>query len=422
MLRRAPTPLIGKLAEICGKQQRYANETLSLLASANHSSASVRHFLSSELVDVTTEGFVGNRYHPGSVFADEIEAIAVDEAKAAFKCSYANVQPHSASSANAAVLIELLEAGDTIMGLSLRSGGHLTHGANASFSGKLFHSCPYELTSGLIDYDHVRDLALQSRPKVIICGSSAYPRELCFETFSLIAKEVNAVLLADISHISGLVVAGLHPSPSGEAQIITTSTYKQLCGPRGGIILSDHDRIDSRPGRSLPKLLDRSIFPLTQGTPDIANVAAKAAALSYARTPEYRNLMQRVVNLANTMATKLTEKGFELVTGGTDTHMVLLDLSNTTLTGRQAEERLEQIGLLANRNLIPDDPLPPREASGLRLGTNALASRGFDENSVLEVVEVLTAALAPSPDLSRLSCRVSDLCTSFPLDSDFEGG
>ena len=422
MTTRAPTPLIGKLAEICSNQARYANNSISLLASANHSPSVVRHFLASNFVDVTTEGFVGNRYHPGARFADEIETIAIDEAKSAFNCAYANVQPHSASSANAAVLIELLKPGDTIMGLSLRSGGHLTHGARASFSGKVFKSVPYELSSGFLDYDQIRDAAIKANPSMIICGSSSYPRKICFDTFSLIAEEVGAFLLADISHISGLVIADLHPSPVSKAQVVTTSTYKQLSGPRGGIILSDHEWVQARANKPLFEALNHGVFPLTQGTPDIANIAGKAAALSLARTPAYRNLMNRVVDTSRDMAETLKENGFRLVTGGTDTHMILIDLSETNLTGREAELRLERIGVLANRNLIPGDKLAPSEASGLRIGTNAIATRGFDKTAVTELVSIITTALGRSPDLDGLQNRVLGLCRTFALEADFEGG
>jgi glycine hydroxymethyltransferase len=419
MSHASPLSTIERLEDICGQQTIAASNTLSLLASASYATDQVRQFSSSVFTSVTTEGYPGARYHPGSHFADEVESIAIEEAQKAFVSSYANVQPHSASSANAAVLMELVSAGATIMGMKLNSGGHLTHGSKASFSGKIFQSKPYELINGFIDYDQVRDLAIEAQPRIIICGASSYPRKICFDTFKLIADEVGAILLADISHISGLVIAGLHPTPLGRAHVVTTSTYKQLSGPRGGLILSDHDCLPDSPA-SLKKRLNHAVFPLTQGTPDISNIASKAAALSIAQTAYFRDLMQVVVELAKTMAASLEQAGFKLITGGTDTHMILLDLEAQSMTGKEAELLLEGIGILANRNLIPGDKRTAKETSGLRIGTNILAARRFNTRGIQELVDIFSDLLVEQKgDLNAkqyiLHQRVLTLCIEYPL-------
>jgi glycine hydroxymethyltransferase len=344
------------------------------------------------LTNLTTEGFPGDRYHPGCEFADEIEKYAIDQARSLFRSKYANVQPHSGTNANSAVLHRLLNRGDAILGMSLNAGGHLSHGASSSFSGRNYKSIKYGTVNELLDYEVIREIALRFRPKLIICGSSSYPRYIDFARFREIADEVGAILVADISHISGLVAAGLHPSPLPHAHVVTTSTYKQLYGPRGGLLLSSSSEI---PGHDEPivKLLNSSVFPLTQGTPDLSSIAAKAAAFSEAATPAFGLMMRKVVALAAVMAEEFLTRGYRIVTGGTDNHMVVVDLTEVGLSGRQVERALEDIGILANRNVIPSETRGPKLASGLRLGTNVLAYRGFTDVEIRKVVSIVDGVI-----------------------------
>ncbi|MBX6383267.1 MAG: serine hydroxymethyltransferase, partial [Microbispora sp.] len=382
---------------------RYQNDTLAMVAHASLADPSVLACGAAALANVTAEGYPGNRYHSGCAWLDEVESLAVERAKAAFGARYANVQPHSCSSANLAVLFGLLKPGDPVLGLHLDAGGHLTHGSPASVVGRHFTPVAYGVgPDGFIDYDQVRDLALRHRPKLIIAGASAYPRRLDYAVFRAIADEVGAYLLADISHIAGLVAAGVHPSPIDHAHITTTSTYKQLGGPRGGLILmgreSDAEGPDGR--LDLARLMQRAVFPRSQGTLNPAGVAAKARALDLVAKPAFTALARRIAADAAALARALAERGHRVVTGGTDTHMVLLDLSGSGLTGAAAEQALESCGILTNRNRVPGDRLPARVASGLRLGTNILAQRG------------LTA-----PDMDRcadLVCRVLAATTALP--------
>jgi len=391
--------------------------TLSLVASANYAPSAIREFSSSALTNITTEGYPGKRFHPGSHYADKVEELTCNLAQSVFDCSYANAQPHSASSSNLAVLLEVMKPGDPLMGLELNSGGHLTHGASASFSGKLFKSTPYTLCNETLNYEYIREEALKHRPKTIVCGASSYPRQISFRHFAEIANEVGAILLADISHISGLIIAGEHESPLGYAHVVTTSTYKQLGGPRGGLILSDRRFLPDMPQESLEKRLNKAVFPLTQGTPDIANMAAKAATLAYAGSQEFKSKMAKTITLATQLAEGLLANGFRLVTGGTDTHMVLVDLRNLQIDGKQAENRLEEIGVLANRNLIPGDPGTSSTPSGLRFGTNTLASRNFDEEGLTRVLDVLTASLKAkcSRENAALKREVQSICADYPI-------
>ena len=401
----------------------YEQRTLSLLASASYSPNSIRKFSASSLTNITTEGFEGARYHPGSSLADELELLAIDQAKEAFSCAYANVQPHSASSANASILLGFLNKNDTIMGMDLSSGGHLTHGASASFSGKFFRSQPYRLTNGLIDFEAIRTMALRFKPAAMICGASSYPRSICFKTFRSIADEVGAILIADISHISGLVIAGFHESPMEYAHFVTTSTYKQLLGPRGGLIMSQLKQDYAAHYKISKSAINKSVFPLTQGTPNLACIASKAAALSNARTKRFHRLMGNIVSLADHLARSLRDRGFTVVTGGTDTHMILLNLQPLKLTGLQAEQTLESIGILANRNLIPDDPLNPKVTSGLRIGTNMLAQRDFDFEGVRTLANILANVLVNDAERNTTAATdsVKALCEKFPINKKYSG-
>ncbi|WP_084964066.1 serine hydroxymethyltransferase [Thermoactinospora rubra] len=404
---------------------RYQNDTLAMVAHASLADPSVLACGAAALSNVTAEGYPGDRYHPGCAWLDEVESLAVDRAKAAFRARYANVQPHSCSSANLAVLFALLRPGDPVLGLDLDAGGHLTHGSPASVVGRYFTPVAYGVgPGGLIDYDQVRDLALRHRPKVLIAGASAYPRTLDYAAFRAIADEAGAYLLADISHIAGLVAGGVHPSPIDHAHITTTSTYKQLGGPRGGLILMGRD---SESRQDLVKLMQRAVFPRSQGTLNPAGVAAKARALDLVARPEFAALARRIAADAAALADALAGNGHRVVTGGTDTHMVLLDLSGHGLTGAAAEQALESCGILANRNRVPGDRLPARVTSGLRLGTNILAQRGLTPEDMHRCADLVCRVLKATKALpgtgfevdpgvrAQVSAEVADLCAAFPI-------
>jgi glycine hydroxymethyltransferase len=356
-------------------------DTLMMIAAASLASPSVLACEGMPTVSVTTEGYPGARFHAGCGVVDEIERLAIERAKAAFGARYANVQPHSGSSANAILTCSLLKPGDTLLGMEISAGGHLTHGARASMSGQFFRSIGYGVDeSGRIDYGQVERLAREERPRLIICGASAYPRTIDFRRFREIADEVGALLLADISHIAGLVVAGEHPSPIDHAHFTTTSTYKQLGGPRGGLILMGRDAGALAPDgkRTLVDVIQRGVFPFFQGTPNLAAVTAKARALALAALPEFRALARRIVADAQALAAWFAGHGYRLVTGGTDNHMVVIDLwSSRGITGVVAERALELCDVVINKNAIAGDTKSVHVTSGVRLGTNVLAQRGM---------------------------------------------
>ncbi|WP_455359117.1 serine hydroxymethyltransferase [Streptomyces sp. SYSU K21746] len=421
-LREADASLYALLTRESARQ----NDTLMMVAASSVADPSVLACGGSALGNLTAEGYPGGRYHAGCGVADEIERLAIDRARAAFGAQDAIVQPHSGSSANLAVITALLSPGDTLLGLDLDCGGHLTHGSPASVTGRYYRAKGYRVTpEGLLDYDQIRSMALAHRPKLIVCGASAYPRSIDFARFREIADEANAYLLADISHIAGLVAAGLHPSPIDHAHVTTTSTYKQLYGPRGGLILLGRDARKAGPERgTLAATLRRAVFPFTQGTPDLASVAAKARALDFVAGPEFAELAKRLADGAQAIAERLSERGLRLVTGGTDTHMVLLDLRGTGLTGDIAEQALESCGIVVNRNRVPGDTTPVRVTGGLRLGSNTLAARGMDRNAaaacadlVGDVLDALRAGAGVLPDAvrDRVRARVSELCARHPL-------
>ncbi|MFF6983667.1 serine hydroxymethyltransferase [Streptomyces sp. NPDC008343] len=414
------------LYDLLNREAARQNNTLMMVAASSVADPSVLACGGSTLGNLTAEGYPGARYHAGCGVADEIERLAIERARTAFGARDAIVQPHSGSSANLAVLTALLSPGDTLLGLDLDCGGHLTHGSPASVSGRYYNAKGYRLTSeGLLDYDQIRELALAHRPKLIVCGASAYPRSIDFARFREIADEANAYLLADISHIAGLVAAGLHPSPVDHAHITTTSTYKQLYGPRGGLILLGRDARRAGPERgTLAATMRRAVFPFTQGTPDLASVAAKARALHYVAGPEFAELARRLADGAQAIAGRLVQRGMRLVTGGTDTHMVLIDLRGTGLTGDIAEEALESCGIIVNRNRVPGDMTPVRTTSGLRLGSNTLAARGMDRTAaavcadlVADVLDALRAGAGVLPEAARVAARarVVELCARHPL-------
>jgi glycine hydroxymethyltransferase len=419
-----------QLYDVLVDEHRRQSSTLSLVASCSPVDPSVLAAQSSIAVNVTAEGYPGKRYHAGCEVIDGIEQLAVDRAKQAFGAQYVNVQPHSATTANYAVLSSLLRAGDTLLGLALEDGGHLTHGSPAAYAGQYFDAVGYGLgTDGLIDYDQVRELALRHRPKVIICGATAYPRQVDFARFREIADLVGAYLVADISHIAGLVITGLHPSPIDHAHITTTCTHKQLFGPRGGLIMSgrDHDGPAPRGKGTLATFLQRAIFPFYQGAPVLNAIAAKARALSIATTGEFQATIQRILLLSDAMATSLARRRYSVVSGGTENHIVLVDLGPKGITGLVAELALEECGIVVNKNRVPGDRTPALVGGGMRLGTNGAARRGMGAEEAelcAELIDLVLGAVhvrgtrdydLPAGVRQVARTRVAELCAEFPL-------
>jgi glycine hydroxymethyltransferase len=396
------------------ESEKQMHRSISLVASSMYSPKAIRNFGQTVLGNVTAEGYPNRRYHPGAEHCDLVESIAIDETKRCFGASYANVQSHSASSANMSAMLSFLQPGDTILGMSLKAGGHLTHGSSASFSGKIFNAHSYGLTRGRIDLNQVREMAKKVQPKMIICGGSAYPRSIDFEGFKNVADEVGAYLLADISHISGLVATGLHSSPVSHADFVTTSTYKQLLGPHGGLIFSNNR------GGEFARKTDSGVFPLTQGTPDFARIAGKAAALALTQTSYYHDLMHRIKYSAARLAKNLKHNGITLLTGGTDTHLLLIDLRPHEASGRAIEEKLVEIGIFTNRNLIDGDNRTPREASGLRIGTNMIGYRNFNDEAIDSISLALSEVINAKGKLTEkrfktLKQTTSSIACTFPV-------
>ncbi|WP_345943447.1 serine hydroxymethyltransferase [Streptomyces sp. SID8352] len=419
-----------ELALLLDREVEKQGTTLAMVASASFAGPSVLATGGAALSNVTAEGYPGARYHPGAARFDGVERLAVERAREVFGAQYANVQPHSCSSANQAVLAALLPPGGTLLALDLDSGGHLTHGSSASVTGHHYRAVHYGLDeAGFIDHDQVAELARTHRPKVLIAGASAYSRIIDFARFREIADSVGAYLMADISHIAGLVAAGEHPSPVDLAHVTTTSTYKQLGGPRGGMILIGREHATPGPDRRTPlaRLMQRAVFPQTQGTPNPAAITAKAHTLRLVAEPAFKETMRLVVDDAATLAGALAGRGHRVLTGGTDNHMILLDLRGRGMTGVVAERALEDCGILTNRNRIPGDTKPPLVASGLRLGTNILAQRGMGPAEMRICAdlldEVLTATTAlgdteyrTDPETAdRVRAGTADLCRAHPL-------
>lgn len=391
--------------------------TLEMIASENFAPVGVLEAQGSVMTNKYAEGYPGRRYYGGCEYVDVTERLAIDRAKALFGAGcahevHANVQPHSGAQANIAVYFALLEPGDTILGLDLAHGGHLTHGMKINYSGKMFNVAAYHVgDDGLVDMDEVSRLAHEHRPKMIIAGWSAYPRQLDFAAFRRVADETGALLMVDMAHFAGLVAAGLHPSPVPHADVVTTTTHKTLCGPRGGLILCREE---------YAKKINSAVFPGTQGGPLEHVIAAKAVALKIAASEEFAERQARTVEGARVLASRLLQDdaakaGVKVLTGGTDVHLVLVDLVESELTGRDAEDRLHEIGITVNRNAVPNDPRPPMVTSGLRIGTPALATRGFQQADFEEVADIIALALQPSFDADSLSARVRDLAGRFPL-------
>jgi glycine hydroxymethyltransferase len=418
------------LYDLLEREHRRQAEVLMMVASSSVAEAGALACVASTAVNVTGEGYPGRRFQGGCQHVDAIEQLAVRRAKSAFGARYANVQPHSATTANQIVMFSLLEPGDTILGLELKCGGHLSHGAKASISGKYFNAVGYGLDSSAhIDYASVRQLALEHQPKLIICGTTSYSRTLDFSRFRQIADEAGAYLLADMTHIAGLVAAGLHPSPIDQAHFTTTCMHKQLCGPRGGLILMgrDYDSPGPQGLASLAETIDRSVFPLVQGSPAPNSIAAKAFALARLGTPEFRALAERILSCSRSLAQALMAAGYAVVGGGSDNHMVVVDLTARGLSGLVAERALEQSGIIVNKNLIPGDPRPAAVASGIRLGTNSLAARWMAAPEMAEcahLIDLVLGATRPASDTEyhldpaigeSVAERVRALCKRFPL-------
>lgn len=400
-----------EVASAIDQERRRQHDAIELIASENYTSAAVLHAVGSVLTNKYAEGYPGKRYYGGCEFVDIAEEIAIDRATALFGVNHANVQPHSGANANLAAYLAVMEPGDRILGLNLSEGGHLTHGKDVNFSGRLFEAHFYGVdhTTGLIDYDDVLSKAKAVRPRGIICGASAYSRVIDFKRFREIADEVGAFLFADIAHIAGLVAVGVHPSSVGHAHITTTTTHKTLRGPRGGMILC---------GEEHAKAIDKTVFPGMQGGPLMHVIAGKAVALGEALAPSFKGYAQAVVDNARAMAAALIERGLPVISGGTDNHLMMVDVGAVGVSGRKAERLLDSVGISANRNTIPGDTRPPTQASGLRLGTPAVTTRGFGVAECQLVAELIARVLlAPGDDAvhAAVAKDVSELTSGFPV-------
>jgi glycine hydroxymethyltransferase len=394
-----------------GREERRQTDGIELIASENYTSAAVLKAVGTVLTNKYAEGYPGKRYYGGCEFVDEVEVIAIERAKHLFGAGHANVQPHSGAQANQAAYFALLEPGDRILGLSLAEGGHLTHGKDVNFSGRLFepHFYGVDLATGLLDYDAILAKAKEVRPRAIICGASAYSRTIDFARFRQIADEVGAYLFADVAHIAGLIVADLHPTSIGHAHVTTTTTHKTLRAPRGGLILA---------GEELGPAIDKSVFPGQQGGPLMHVIAGKAIALGEALQPEFRAYGRAVIENAAVLASALQERGLPIITGGTDNHLMLVDVGSIGISGRKSERVLDRVGISANRNTIPGDTRPPTQASGLRLGTPAVTTRGFGPDELRTVARLIADTLAAPEDeanLARVADEVRHLTSRFPV-------
>ena len=375
-----------EIAEAIQLEKGRQNQNIELIASENFVSKAVMAAMGSPLTNKYAEGYPGKRYYGGCQYVDIVENLAIERAKKLFGAAYANVQPHSGAQANMAVFQAFLKPGDTFMGMALDQGGHLSHGSSANFSGKYFHCVPYGVNEkGFIDYDEVERIALECQPKLIVAGASAYCRTIDFKRFREIADKVNAILMVDIAHIAGLVAAGLHPSPIPYAHVVTTTTHKTLRGPRGGMILCGTEEY--------AKKLNSAIFPGTQGGPLMHVIAAKAVALKEALSDDFKDYQKQILVNAQALANGLMKRGITIVSGGTDNHLMLVDLQNLGLTGKQAEKMLDEVHITCNKNTIPNEPQSPFVTSGLRLGTPAATTRGFDAEDMDQIAEAIALTL-----------------------------
>lgn len=402
-----------EIYDIIMKERRRQEDNIELIASENFVSNAVREANASVLTNKYAEGYPGKRYYGGCEFVDKAETLAIERLKLLFNCKYANVQPHSGSQANMGVYKALLENGDRIFGMSLDCGGHLTHGYKLSFSGKDYESLSYgvDQTTGLLNYDEIRKIALEFRPKLIVAGASAYPRAIDFEEFRKIADEVNAYLVVDMAHIAGLVAAGLHQSPIPYAHVVTSTTHKTLRGPRGGIIISNDETIG--------KIIDRSVFPKCQGGPLENTIAAKAVCFKEALSPEFKTYCKQIIANCQALCEELKANGARLITGGSDNHLLLLDVKNSYgITGLQAQKLLESVNITVNKNSIPGDTEKPAYASGIRIGTPAMTTRGYNEAD-FRIVGKLIASILSKPDDGKIKedvlRKVKELNSKHPL-------
>lgn len=390
-----------------GRQQN----TLNLIASENYASEAVIEAQASVMTNKYAEGYPGKRYYGGCEFVDIAENFAIERAKSLFGAEYANVQPHAGAQANIAIYMALLKPGDTVMGLTLSHGGHLTHGSPANISGQIYDFVSYGVSreTEQLDYDEIRDIAVKSKPRMIVTGASAYPRIINFEAFKSIADEVGAYLMVDMAHIAGLIAAGVHPSPVPYSDIVASTTHKTLRGPRGGLILAR---------REYAKALDKAIFPGTQGGPSMHTIAAKAVCFKEAMSAEFRDYSRQIVTNARVMADTLMERGFRICSGGTDTHLMLVDLTSKGITGLEAETMLGSVGIVANKNTIPFETRSPSITSGIRLGTPAVTTRGFREQETRHLANLIADTLENIGNeaiLGNIRGAVKDMCRAFPI-------
>lgn len=405
-IAKSDPELAGYMASELMRQER----NLELIASENYASPAVMAAMGSVLTNKYAEGYPGKRYYGGCEFVDEVETLAIERAKKLFGAAYANVQPHSGAQANTAVYFALLTPGDKLMGMDLSAGGHLTHGSPVNLSGKYFNIVSYGVSAetGLIDYDEVLDIAMRECPKLIVAGASAYPRAIDFKRFREIADKCGALLMVDMAHIAGLVAAGEHQSPVPYADVVTTTTHKTLRGPRGGLILTNSE--------DMAKKINKAIFPGIQGGPLEHIIAAKAVCFGEALKPEFRTYQHSVVENAAAMAEGLCARGLNLVTGGTDNHLMLLDLRGTGVSGKELEHRLDSVYITANKNSVPNDPEKPTVTSGVRLGSPAVTTRGFGTQEMRVVADCIAdAALNYEAEAESIRQRVTELCARFPL-------
>lgn len=400
-----------QVAEAIRLEEERQLQRLELIASENFASPAVREAQGSVLTNKYAEGYPGHRYYGGCEFVDTVESLAISRAKELFAAEYANVQPHSGSQANMAVCFAVLQPGETIMGMDLRHGGHLTHGSPVNFSGRLYNVISYGVNreSETIDLEQVERLAREHRPKLIIAGASAYPRSIDFGFFQKVCENIGAYFMVDMAHIAGLVAAGVHPSPVPHSDFVTSTTHKTLRGPRGGLILARQRHADK---------LNKGIFPGIQGGPLMHVIAAKAVAFKEALSAEFRNYQRQIVSNARRLAAELLERGYRLVSGGTDNHLMLVDLRKNGLTGAQAEVTLDKAWITVNKNSIPFDPEKPAVTSGIRLGTPAVTSRGMEEEDMAAIAQFIHQALEAHEDadaIERVRQQVADFCSHFPL-------
>jgi len=401
-------------AELLGRELERQRSQIELIASENFTWPSIFEAVGSVPTNKYAEGYPGRRYYGGCEVVDELEQLAIDRAKELFGAEHANVQPHAGAQTNMAVYAAAMEPGDTLLSLELSHGGHLTHGLKVNFSGRLYDIAHYgvDRETNAVDYDEVLRIAKEARPKLIICGGSAYPRKVEADRFRKIADEVGALLLCDMAHFAGLVAAGLHPNPVPHCDFVTSTTHKTLAGPRSGFILCKEEHAQA---------VDRAVFPGMQGGPLVHVIAAKATCFRIASTEPFREYQRQIRANADALADALQQGGLDVLTGGTDTHLLQVDLRRTEWTGKDAEERLAEVKLTVNRNTVPFDERPPTVASGIRIGTPAATMRGFDEDDFREVGRIIVEALGESPDLAALAARSEALCAKRPLYPGFRG-